>query len=389
MFAAPAAVCDHTGLVRACNRAFARWAGAGAGGRISIHGARGALPNGDGPAYPLVLSPIASGDWLALPSPGDSPSAVAAVANTLASRLAQLQQSLAVNAAAGLLEGPSPPVADCLREALATADELLLVQRQVAALGTAPSGGRAPTCVRVLLLDAISALPRIPVLLQHAEGDFTAEVDSTRLFPLLVSLLSDLTEDHTRESPLLADVRGGDCVRLSFRSPRMPSAPTPGTDTMRRFVHELGGRMLLEPGEALTIEIPSFTRGLGAGGGQGTVLIVDDDASLLAMMSAVLRRAGFRVLSAENGVTASTLWRKHKPEIVAIVADAVLPGRSGVELACEARRSVPHLPVLLVSGHSSDLLGGTAQNDLPILSKPFGARVLADRVRQILAPPVP
>ena len=110
----------------------------------------------------------------------------------------------------------------------------------------------------------------------------------------------------------------------------------------------------------------------------GRVLVVDDDDTVLAMMEATLRRAGFRVLWAENGVDASSMLREH-PEINAVVADAVLPGRSGVDLAKEARRR--NLPVLLISGHDRDMLGDV---DMPILSKPFLGRQLAETVGKMV-----
>jgi DNA-binding response OmpR family regulator len=106
--------------------------------------------------------------------------------------------------------------------------------------------------------------------------------------------------------------------------------------------------------------------------------VVDDDDTMLAIMEVVLKSAGFRVLLAENGVQGSTMLREHT-EISAVVTDAVLPGRSGLELAREARRRA--LPVLLVSGHDQDLLG---ELDMPILSKPFGAKLLAETVGKMV-----
>ena len=159
----------------------------------------------------------------------------------------------------------------------------------------------------------------------------------------------------------------------------------------RAFAAGQGGRLLVTD-TSVILELPAYAASAGASAGPaargagspGTVLIVDDDASALAMMAAVLRRAGWHVLVAENGVAASFLLRRHAPEIAAIVADAVLPGRSGVELAAEARRIAPSLPILLVSGHPSDLLGDGGLHDVPLLSKPFGARALAERVRRLV-----
>jgi CheY-like chemotaxis protein len=175
-------------------------------------------------------------------------------------------------------------------------------------------------------------------------------------------------------------------LTLSVEGAAWPVACEPEVGDLRSFAAARGGRLLVEPEGAILVELPAYVRTseVHPVTGAGTVLIVDDDESTLAMMSAVLRRAGFRVLSAENGVAASVLLRDHLPEIVAIVTDAVLPGRSGMELAEEARRYQPQVPVLLVSAHPTDLLGDADLVDVPLLSKPFGANALTDRVRRLV-----
>ncbi len=105
------------------------------------------------------------------------------------------------------------------------------------------------------------------------------------------------------------------------------------------------------------------------------------------MMSSVLRRAGWDVIGAEDGVAAAALLRRHVATLSAVVADAVLPGRSGMELIAEARRARPTLPVLLVSGHASDLLLTDNAERVPVLTKPFGATTLADRLRALVRAP--
>ncbi|MDP2315157.1 MAG: response regulator [Pseudomonadota bacterium] len=383
-FAAPAAWCDASGVLLACNALFEAWAGPVLGELVEIHGARGALVRPGQPPRHLTMSPLVDGSWLALGSFGDGQGVVNVVTAAVAQRLERVQVSLEANAQFGLLEGPTESVARCLRETLATAEELRGLRLQVAALGVTGVSQRLPVCMRLLVRDAVAALRPLPIRVEASDADYTVEVDRAHLFPLLVGLLEDLAAEASVDAPLRVELRGGDCVRMRVHATGLSGADTGSIAATRRFVLAAGGRMLIEPDAAVTVELPAFARGLGAGGGYGTVLIVDDDESALAMMGAVLRRAGFRVLSAEDGVAASALLRQHIHEIVAIVADAVLPGCSGVELAAEARRSVPHLPVLLVSGHSSDLLGASDFDDLPILPKPFGARVLTDRVRALL-----
>ncbi len=393
-FAAPAAWCDTNGRLVACNELFEAWAGAVLGERVEIHGARGALSLPDQPVRHLVMSPLLDGSWLAIGAPCEALGVVTAVTAAVALRLERVEASLEAQAQIGLLEGPPEPVARCLRETLASVEELRGLRLQVEALGMRRSTQRVPVCLRLLVRDAAAALRPLPIRVEAGDADYTVEVDRAHLFPILVGLLEDLAAVASPADPLHVELRGGDYVRVRLNLPASSATHASfngaAVAAAGRFVTAAGGRMLIEPDSAVTLELPAFARGLGAGGAfrsmrsGGTVLIVDDDESALAMMGAVMRRAGFRVLAAEDGVAASALLRQHLYEIVAIVADAVLPGRSGVELAAEARRSNPNLPVLLVSGHSSDLLGASDVDDLPILPKPFGARVLADRVRAML-----
>lgn len=384
---APAAVCDATGQIRACNDAFVDWAGPVDDARVEIHGSRGVLYRVDGGVRPLVLVGLAGGTWLALGSVGEADAAVAVVASAVAGRLERVELALASNAQIGLSEQPAEPVARCFREALAIASEVGRLRRQVAALGADLETERQPWCLWGMVRDAIGALRPAPLRLEPSEGDPTVELDRARFFPVLVALLDELAASAVPADPVVASLHGGDQVRLRLRGAAIPFADTAAIAAARRFVAPLGGRVLLTPGAEVVLELPAFARELRAGGGFGTVLTVDDDDSTLAMMGAVLRRAGFRVLAAGDGVAASSLLRQHRNELVAIVADAVLPGRSGIELAAEARRTRPGLPVLLVSGHSSDLLGAVDLVDLPILSKPFGARALAEKVRALVTEP--
>lgn len=384
LFAVPVARCDAAGVIAAWNPEFEAWASPVAGDRVSIHGARGLLLSQGANARPLVMVALADGGWLAMGSVGENHGAVAAVAAVVAQRLERVESSLVSNAQIGLMDGPSEPVAGCLRETLATADEVRLLRRQVAALGAHATTERVPACLRALVRESAAALRPLRIVLDAVDGDYTVELDRARFFPILVELLGDLSLTPCPDAPLHVALRGGDFVRLHATGPAVPFVESAGIAAMRRFLAAAGGRALFIPGESVTLEVPSFALGLGAGGGYGTVLVVDDDESTLAMMAAVLRRAGFQVRSASDGVAASSLLRQHPGEFVAIVADAVLPGRSGVELAAEARRSSPDVPVLLVSGHSSDLLGVHDVEGLTILTKPFGARALADRVRALI-----
>jgi len=118
--------------------------------------------------------------------------------------------------------------------------------------------------------------------------------------------------------------------------------------------------------------------------GSETILVIEDDDATREMVCAALATQGYRVLPAANGVEASVLLRTHHHSIDFVLADAVVPGRSGIEVAAEARQLQPDLPVLLMTGYSAEFLSGQLRDDLPVLHKPFSPIELIQRLRTML-----
>jgi CheY-like chemotaxis protein len=381
---APVAICDARGVLVRQNDAFAAWTGAKPGDRVDVHGGRGLIALPDAPARALSMLPLAGGGWLALPMGGEATGAAVGVSRAVSRRMERVERTLESNAAMALLESPSETVASCLRDMLAAAQELKALRAHVESLAGDAPAVLGPTCMRVLLRDVVGTLPEGGrVAVDESGADWTVSADRARLFSHVVALIGTLSQGGR----IRVGLRGGDPVRLHVTPaddvPLSVAAAEAALESARRYVAVHGGRVLLDV-DQLVVELPAWGRGAVVSGpaGLGTVLVADDDESTLAMMGTVLRRAGFRVLTADNGVAASALLRAHADELSAVVVDAVLPGCSGVELACEAQRYSPVIPVLLVSGHSSDIVG--AGPEVPLLSKPFGARVLADWVKKLV-----
>ena len=82
-----------------------------------------------------------------------------------------------------------------------------------------------------------------------------------------------------------------------------------------------------------------------------TVLIVDDEKSILASLAGVLSDEGYQVLTAENGAQALEIIHEDLPSVVML--DIWLPGMDGIEVLEEIRRTNSHLPVIMISGHGS------------------------------------
>jgi DNA-binding NtrC family response regulator len=124
--------------------------------------------------------------------------------------------------------------------------------------------------------------------------------------------------------------------------------------------------------------------GLAAGG--YSVLVVDDDRGVRRLTARMLRAAGYKVLEAESGRQALRLLESD-PSINLVVTDIVMPEMHGLDFADLALEKIPHLKIILMTGHAPEL---TSQLDLrasrlPVLLKPFTAEQLFGKVREALA----
>jgi len=88
-----------------------------------------------------------------------------------------------------------------------------------------------------------------------------------------------------------------------------------------------------------------------------TVLVVDDEPNVRDYLAQILRDAGFRVLTAGDGVEALALIRASPPDFISL--DLVMPKKSGHRLLLELRRDreLARIPVLVVTAHAHDELG--------------------------------
>ncbi len=114
-----------------------------------------------------------------------------------------------------------------------------------------------------------------------------------------------------------------------------------------------------------------------------SVLIVDDEPGIVEIVSAYLRRDGFRVRIATTGRRALAVIELQPPDL--IVLDLMLPDITG-EAICAELRKVSNVPILMLTAKSAeeDRLRGLALGADDYLVKPFSPRELVARVRAIL-----
>jgi CheY-like chemotaxis protein len=121
--------------------------------------------------------------------------------------------------------------------------------------------------------------------------------------------------------------------------------------------------------------------------GAGTVLVVDDEPTVRALVIDVLGELGYRLLEADEGATGLALLQSNVP-IDLLITDVGLPnGMNGRQLADAARASRPDLKVLFITGYAENAVVGNGHLDpgMEIMTKPFTLDALALRVQQMVA----
>lgn len=110
-------------------------------------------------------------------------------------------------------------------------------------------------------------------------------------------------------------------------------------------------------------------------GKQKSVLIVDDEAAVRDLVQALLRHGGYQVEAAENAAEALTKLEGKPFDLV--ITDLVMPGMKGDELAREIKKRRPDLPVVLLTGHTPEVL---SPDFSLVLSKPFSREQLCQTI---------
>jgi PAS domain S-box-containing protein len=161
-------------------------------------------------------------------------------------------------------------------------------------------------------------------------------------------------------------------------------ASTPGVGTaMSIYLPRSAERIDAASAVAPVAEIPPLCP---AASGE-IVLIVEDDADVLAMAVDSLNELGYATLAAQNADEALTRLRR-LDRVDILFSDVVMPGgMNGAELAVEARRLRPELRILLTSGYAAAALSSEhgVSSDLPVLSKPYRREDLAAMLRELAA----
>ena len=105
-----------------------------------------------------------------------------------------------------------------------------------------------------------------------------------------------------------------------------------------------------------------------------TILVVEDEPTLRALVRKVLERVGYEIIEAPSGLAALELWNQKQPHVDLLLTDMIMPdGISGRQLGEKLKAENPKLKVVYTTGYSADLLGDdfVLQEGVNFLQKPY------------------
>jgi len=119
-----------------------------------------------------------------------------------------------------------------------------------------------------------------------------------------------------------------------------------------------------------------------------TVLIVDDEAEVRKLVSAMISQLGYEVITADSGDHAMTLYQNHGGHVDLLITDVVAPGMAGPMLAERLIAVQPDLKVLYMSGyhHTTVVQKYVVEKGHALVTKPFTAQEMRARVKELVEP---
>jgi CheY-like chemotaxis protein len=120
--------------------------------------------------------------------------------------------------------------------------------------------------------------------------------------------------------------------------------------------------------------------------GTETVLLVEDEVSILSMIANILEKQGYTVMSTESSVEAVELAASFNGRIDLLLTDVIMPKLNGKDLSAIIRKDRPDLRVIFMSGYTADVIhkSDIERIDGRFIQKPFSNEDLLKTIREIL-----
>ena len=161
--------------------------------------------------------------------------------------------------------------------------------------------------------------------------------------------------------------------------------------------HEGYINVYTEPGKGTTFKcyLPLATAQVGEQvtqrpgplkGGSETILLAEDDDSLRRLARTVLEEFGYKIIEAIDGEDAIEKFKQHSNSIHLLLLDVIMPKKNGREVYEEAKKMVPGVKTLFVSGYTADIVHkrGILDEGQAFIAKPVSPSELLKKIREVL-----
>jgi PAS domain S-box-containing protein len=120
--------------------------------------------------------------------------------------------------------------------------------------------------------------------------------------------------------------------------------------------------------------------------GHETILLVEDEPSLLKLTKRTLEKQGYAVLATSSPGEAIRLAKECSGDVHLLVTDVVMPEMNGRDLAKNLRSLYPHIKHLFTSGYTADVIAhhGVLDEGIHFIQKPFAPNSLTNKIREVL-----
>ncbi len=117
-----------------------------------------------------------------------------------------------------------------------------------------------------------------------------------------------------------------------------------------------------------------------------TILLVEDDPSILKLGIKILENLGYKILSTTKSQDAKKIAEEYDGEIDLLITDVVMPEMNGRELSEQLQLLYPQLKILFMSGYTANVIAhrGVLDEGISFISKPFSPKEIALKIREVL-----